>query len=84
MALRDKPDVRAVVLGGEPDGGGAALVAATTADSGLTAGELIAAGKQQIQGGGSDKDPRFAMAGGRNADGVDAALDLARAAAGIA
>ena len=83
LAVRDKAGVRAVVLGGEPDGGGAALVAATVKDGELTAPALIADGKKAIQGGGSDKDPTFAMAGGRDAAGIDAALDAARSAAGL-
>ncbi|MEZ5141886.1 MAG: alanine--tRNA ligase [Acidimicrobiales bacterium] len=83
LAVRDKPGVRAVVLGAEPEGGGAALVAATTKDAGLSAGALLAEGKKAIQGGGSDKDPTFAMAGGRNPDGLDEALAAARTAAGI-
>ena len=41
-AVRDQAGVRAVVLGGEPPGGGVALVAAVTKDSGLNAAELIA------------------------------------------
>jgi alanyl-tRNA synthetase len=84
LAIRQRPGVRAVVLGGEPDGGGAALVAATAPDSGLDAPRLIEEGKKAIQGGGGGKDPTFAMAGGRSADGLDAALAAARAEAGIA
>ena len=37
VALRDQPGMRAVVLGTAPEGGGAALVAAVTPDSGLHA-----------------------------------------------
>jgi alanyl-tRNA synthetase len=60
------------------------LVAATAPDSGLDAPRLIEEGKKAIQGGGGGKDPTFAMAGGRSADGLDAALAAARAEAGIA
>ena len=81
VSLRDRPGIRAVVLGGAPEGGGAALVAATTEDSGLHAGELLAEAKKLIQGGGSS-DPRLVMAGGKNADGVGPALDVVRAALG--
>jgi alanyl-tRNA synthetase len=84
LAVRDRAGVRAVVLGGEPDGGGAALVAATAKDGDLAAPALIAEGKAAIGGGGSDKDPAFAMAGGRNPGGIDDALTAARVAAGIA
>jgi alanyl-tRNA synthetase len=83
LAVRDKPGIRAVVLGGEPEGGGAALIAAAAKDSGLDAGVLIEDAKASIQGGGKAK-PDLAMAGGRNAAGIDTALDQARAAAGIA
>jgi len=82
IAVRDKPGIRAVVLGGEPDGGGAALVAAARKDSGLDAGRLIEEGKKSIQGGGGP-NPELAMAGGKNAAGIDQALAQARAAAGL-
>jgi len=83
IALRDKAAIRGVVLGGEPEGGGAALVAAVRKDSGLDAGALIADAKKTI-GGGGGPNPELAMAGGKNAAGIDEALDQARAAAGIA
>jgi alanyl-tRNA synthetase len=82
LAVRAKPGVRAVVLGGEPDSGGAALVSAVAKDSGLDAGKLIEASKKTIQGGGG-ANPELAMAGGKNAAGLDEALDQARAAAGL-
>jgi alanyl-tRNA synthetase len=82
VAVRDHPGVRAVVLGGEPDGGGAALVAATTPDSDLDAGGLIDEAKALIKGGGG-KGTELAMAGGKDASGLDAALDASRRAAGI-
>jgi alanyl-tRNA synthetase len=82
MAVRDQPGVRAVVLGGAPDAGGAALVAAVAKDSGLHAGELIAEAVKHIKGGGG-KGADFAMAGGKDAAGIDAALETARGAAGL-
>jgi alanyl-tRNA synthetase len=82
IAVRSKPGVRAVVLGGEPDTGGAALVSAVTPDSGLDAGKLIEAAKKTIHGGGGS-NPELAMAGGKNAAALDAALDQSRDAAGI-
>ena len=81
VAVRDQPGVRAVVLGGAPDGGGAALASAVTKDSGLHAGELLAPGFKAIKGGGS-KTPDVAKAGGKDPEGIDDALDLARAAVG--
>jgi alanyl-tRNA synthetase len=83
VAVRDHPGVRAVVLGGAPAGGGATLVAAVNQDSGLNAAELIADAAKTIKGGGG-KDPLLAVAGGKDAGGLDTALDQARAAAGIA
>jgi alanyl-tRNA synthetase len=83
VAVRESPGVRAVVLGGEPPGGGVALVAAVTKDGGLNAGELIAEPARTV-GGGGGKSPELAVAGGRDASRLDEALDQARAAAGIA
>ncbi|MEO7428364.1 MAG: alanine--tRNA ligase [Acidimicrobiales bacterium] len=83
IALRDEIGIRAVVLGTAPDGGGAALVAAVTPDSGFDASALLEEAKALIKGGGG-KDPLLAVAGGKDADGIDAALDTVRAAAGIA
>jgi alanyl-tRNA synthetase len=83
VAVRDTTGVRAVVLGGEPPGGGVALVAAVTKDGGLNAAELIAESARTV-GGGGGKSPELAVAGGRDASRLDEALDQARAAAGIA
>jgi alanyl-tRNA synthetase len=82
LALRDKDGLRAVVLGTAPDGGGAALVAAVTADSGFNASDLLEEAKKLIKGGGGS-DPLLAVAGGKDADGLDAALHSVRVAAGI-
>ncbi len=82
LALRDRSEIRAVILGGSADGGGAALVAAVAPDSGLDAGELIADGFGPIKGGGR-KAGDLTMAGGKEPAGVDEALSLARTAAGI-
>jgi alanyl-tRNA synthetase len=82
VAVRQRQGVRAVVLGGEPEGGGAALVSAVTPDSGLDAGKLIESAKKAI-GGGGGANPELAMAGGRNPGGLDTALDQARDAAGV-
>ena len=82
LALRDKDGLRAVILATAPEGGGAALVAAVTPDSGFDASELLEEAKKLIKGGGG-KDPLLAVAGGKDADGIDAALDSVRAAAGI-
>ena len=83
LAVRDQPGVRAVVLGGAPDGGGAALVAAVVKDAGLLASDLIADAARTV-GGGGGKGPDIAVAGGRDPGRLDEALDQARAAAGVA
>ncbi|MEM8925862.1 MAG: DHHA1 domain-containing protein, partial [Actinomycetota bacterium] len=82
VAVRDRDGIRAVVLGGAPDGGGAALVATVAPDSGLEAGALIADGAKAIKGGGG-KGAELAMAGGKDPDGIDEALKMSAAAAGI-
>jgi alanyl-tRNA synthetase len=82
VAVRDVGGIRAVVLGSAPDGGGAALVSAVTDDSGLDAAALIADAAKAIKGGGG-RDSRLAVAGGKDPSGLDAALDKARAAAGL-
>ncbi len=85
VAVRDHNGIRAVVLGGSPEPGKAALVAVVSKagrDSGLDAGALLSDASKAVQGGGS-KNPDMAMAGGKNAAGIDDALDLARKAAGI-
>jgi alanyl-tRNA synthetase len=83
VAVREQPGVRAVVLGSAPDGGGVALVSAVTKDSGLHASELIAEAARTVKGGGG-KSPDLAVAGGKDASALDAALDQARAAGGVA
>ncbi|MFZ6002758.1 MAG: alanine--tRNA ligase [Actinomycetota bacterium] len=83
LALRDQPAIRAAVLGTAPATGGAALVAAVAPESGLDASALLEGAKALIKGGGG-KDPLLAVAGGKDAGGLDAALDSVRQAAGIA
>jgi alanyl-tRNA synthetase len=82
VAVRDQPGIRGVVLIGEPDTGGVALVAAATKDGGLNAATRIAHAAQAV-GGGGGKDPLLSTAGGRDASKIDEALDLARKAAGL-
>ena len=62
--------------------GGVALVAAVTPDTDLLAGALIEEAKKTVGGGGKPADD-LAVAGGKDAGALDAALDQARAAAGI-
>jgi alanyl-tRNA synthetase len=81
VALRDR-GLRAVVLGTAPEGGGAAVVAAVTADSGFHASALLEEAKKRIKGGGG-KDALLAVAGGKDAEGLDAALATVRSAVGL-
>jgi alanyl-tRNA synthetase len=83
VAIRDRPGIKAVVLGGEPDGGGAALVAAVRKDSGLEAPALIAEAARTVGGGGGGKKSDIAVAGGRDPSKLDEALEQARRAAGL-
>jgi alanyl-tRNA synthetase len=80
VAVRDQPGIKAVVLVGEPDGGGVALVAAVAKDSGLDAAALVKDAAKAVGGGGGGKGD-IATAGGRDASKIDEALALARAAA---
>ena len=80
VAGRDQSGIRAVVLGGAPEAGGVALVAAVSKSSGLNASVLLADAAKTV-GGGGGKAADVAMAGGRHPERIDDALDLARAAA---
>jgi alanyl-tRNA synthetase len=82
IAVRDHPGIRAVVLGGAPDGGGAAIVSAVRPGQGLHASELIAEAARTVKGG-TGKNAELAVAGGKDPGALDDALDLVRAAAGI-
>jgi alanyl-tRNA synthetase len=82
VAVRDRDGVRAVVIGGAPEGGGAALVVAT-AGGALDAKAVLDATepKSTIKGGGGG-NAELASAGGKDPSGIDEALDRARAALG--
>jgi alanyl-tRNA synthetase len=79
VALRDRPGMRAVVLGSSPGGKGVALVAAVTPDSGLHASDLIKDAVALV-GGGGGKSADLAAAGGKFPEKLDEALDLVRGA----
>jgi alanyl-tRNA synthetase len=81
LALRDKPGMRAVVLGASPGGKGVALVAAVAPDSGLHASELLADAARTV-GGGGGKAADLAVAGGRHPERLDEALEQVRALLG--
>ncbi len=69
--------IEVCLLGGAPSGGGAALVAAVKPGADYNAGDLIAVGAKAIKGGGG-KGQEFAMAGGKDAEGIDEALETAK------
>ncbi len=81
LAIRDQPGMRAVVLGGEPEGGGVSLIAAVVKNSGLDASQLLADAARTV-GGGGGRGADVAVAGGRDPGRLDEALQQARRAAG--
>jgi alanyl-tRNA synthetase len=81
IAIRQQVGIVAVVLGGISDTGGVSLVSAVRPDSDLVAGDLIKDAAKAVGGGGGGKGD-IATAGGKNPDGLDEALRIARAAAG--
>jgi alanyl-tRNA synthetase len=82
MSLRDRPGVRAVVLGSSPGGKGVALVAAVQPGGDLNAGDLISEAIKVV-GGGGGKGADLASAGGKDASRLDEALDLVRSTLGV-
>ncbi|HEX9260334.1 MAG TPA: alanine--tRNA ligase, partial [Acidimicrobiales bacterium] len=82
VAVRQRPGVRAAVLGGLTEAGGVALAAAAQPDSGLAANALLKDAARAVQGGGGGKAD-IATAGGKDPAGIDDALAIARAAARI-
>lgn len=76
-ARLDRPG--AVVLASEKDGKPIVLAAGTqeAIDAGFDAGAIIKAISSHIKGGGGGK-PAMAQAGGKDASGIDAALQAAR------
>jgi alanyl-tRNA synthetase len=81
QATRATAGLRAVVLGGSPDGAKATLAVAADrsagADHQVHAGELVKH-VAPLLGGGGGGSPEAAVAGGRDPGGIDGALDEAR------
>jgi len=83
-AIRDRPHIEAVVLAGAPDSGGVALVSAVIPEGKFEAALLIEEAAKAIQGGfGRKGNPPLIVAGGKNIEGIEEALDSARRVAGI-
>ena len=83
-AIRDRPQIEAVVLAGAPDSGGVALVSAVIPDGKFEAASPIDEAAKAIQGGFCRKgNPPLIVAGGKNIDGIEEALNSARRVAGI-
>ena len=77
VAVRNQPNVRAVVLGGRSDTGGASLVAALSAGPARRPMSCASGARRQGRGGGKGD---VAVAGGKDPGGVDEALSIARRA----
>jgi alanyl-tRNA synthetase len=79
QAVRAAGSLRAVVLGGSPDGSKASVAVATdrSAADPVHAGELVKR-VAPLLGGGGGGSPEVAVAGGRDPAGIDRALDEAR------
>ncbi len=79
MALRAERPEMAVVLGSVTDGKPALLIVLgqSRVDAGLNAGQMVRTLGKEIQGGGGGQ-PHFATAGGKNPDGLDKALAVAK------
>ncbi|MEI7617485.1 MAG: alanine--tRNA ligase [Actinomycetota bacterium] len=80
LAVRQQAGIEAVILGGLTPTGGVTLVAAITSAFGGQASDLIKDAAKAVGGGGGGKGD-IATAGGKNPEGLDQALDLARQAA---
>ncbi|MFZ0666272.1 MAG: alanine--tRNA ligase [Acidimicrobiales bacterium] len=80
QAVRKLEGVRAVVLGGSPDGEKVAIAIAT--DGGVNAGQLVKRIAQTVGGGGGGS-PELAVAGGRDPSRIDDALREAFVVLGV-
>jgi alanyl-tRNA synthetase len=80
QAVRRSPEVRAVVVGGSPDGEKVAIAAAT--DGSVDAGALVKQAASTVGGGGGGS-PVLAVAGGRDVSRIDEALGVATKVLGL-
>jgi alanyl-tRNA synthetase len=77
-AVLARAGVEAVVLGGLPEDGKVALVAAVRRGYPKGAPEILGPAAKVVGGGGGGRNPELAMAGGREVSRLDEALELAR------
>lgn len=77
LAIRQQKGIRAVVLAGINDTGGVSIVGATLPGLSLQAGDLIKDAARVVGGGGGGKGD-VATAGGKNLEGIDQCLEIAR------
>ena len=77
IAVRQHAHVQAVVLAGVNDTGGVSIVGAVVSALGIHAGELIKDAARAVGGGGGGKGD-VATAGGKNPEGIDECLNIAR------
>jgi alanyl-tRNA synthetase len=77
IAVRQQQGIRAVVLAGVNDTGGVSIVGATLPGLSVQAGELIKDAARAVGGGGGGKGD-IATAGGKNPEGIDQCLEIAR------
>ena len=80
LAVRAQASVRAVVLCGVSSTGGVSLVSAVSSGFPTAASDLIRSAARAVGGGGGGKGD-VVTAGGKNPEGIDEALRLAREAA---
>lgn len=78
VALRDENKIDIVIVGAEIEAGGAALIAAVNTEAvSVKAGELLEEAAKLILGGGG-KGQDLAVAGGKDASGLDKAIEMAK------
>jgi len=77
VAVRQQSGISAVVLGGVTDTGGVSIVGATATALKANAGDIIKDAAKAVGGGGGGKGD-IATAGGKNAEALDEALNIAR------
>jgi alanyl-tRNA synthetase len=77
VAVRQQPNIKVVVIGAVTDTGGVSLVAALHSSVSANASDIIKDAAKAVGGGGGGKGD-IATAGGKNPEGLDEALSIAR------